>query len=339
MKKSFLLYIATLLLGCTLVVSSCKKPVHSNVPTPNNVRMLSYSKVTTIEFRVPVAGVPSTINENYRFYYNAANKVSKMIYTGNDSFQFHKVIDFEYRKDSVFKTTTNALTNQIVERDTFIMNSNGQLITAFTPNTINEYEYYGKLLARNKRSARSWRNISMSTQSTYTSVNGDFLEHNSDNRLTTEIYDMTTPLKHLAFLQWAPTTFAPIVDTVFGYNSLVNVRDGYNFKDIYLHVLDDLGRKDSLIYYGQPWINEDYHFYTEMANRPGDYMQIQSFTQFGTNIFQNSHLVENITSRNLSTKAEYNIDAYSNIIQTTAVTVDSVLNKYTEVYDIQYETF
>ncbi len=334
MKKSFLLYVVALLLVGSYIGTSCKKIIHSNAPVPNNVRMLSYTKITSIKMTVPVNGMPATINENFRFYYDEGNRVSKIVYTGNDSFEIHKNITFEYRGDSIFKTTTNILTNIIVERDTFILNSSGLLVTAYTPYMKNTYEYYGKLLARNTRMGTSYSRITMTDNSTYTSVNGDFLKHNFDGKLKIDFTDVTTPINVVKLL-----TYPKVTDTVFknNYDALTYTQD-YGYNPMYVYLNDGTNVKDSLEYPGLFWVNEGYHFYTEDANRTGDYMQLESFTFYGVNIFQNSHLVESITARNRNAAITYDIDAYSKITRTKVVILDSVLNNFTSVYDIQNET-
>jgi hypothetical protein len=342
MKRYFSLYIAVLVLLGTVVSSSCRKKIHANAPTPNNERILGYTKVTTIKRTVPVAGVPSTINENFRFYYDELNRLSQIIYTGNDSFEIHKTINFKYSSDSIFKTTVNTLTNALVERDTFVTNAEGLLVSAFTPNLINKYEYYGQLLARTTRTATSYRHITMSAQTTYTSVNGDFLKNNYDGVLTTEFNDLRTPLSIYYLQVFSPTNLNNIV--LGGYESMNYTINGYNYQPIYVHVMDTTydsspRRKDSLTYPGGDWVNESYHFWTEDANRMGDYLQLESFTMYGTNIYRNAHLVESISARNKNAYITYDIDAWSKITQTKVVLVDSLLNNYTSVYDIQYETY
>ncbi len=342
MKKYFSLYVSILVLLCSIAGTSCKKRIHGNQHTPNNVRMLGYTKVTTIKMTVPVAGVPSTINENFRFYYDDGNRLSKILYTGNDSFEIHKTITFRYSGDTIYKTTLNVLNNAFVQKDTFVTNSDGLLVTAFTPNEINRYEYYGQLLARNIRTATSYRHINMTSQTTYTSVDGDLLKHYYDGVLTTDFINLRTSLD-IKYLQiFSPTKVNNT--NLYDYNSLTYTINGYNYEPIYVHVVDTTydgspRRKDSLTYYGGDWINESYHFWTEDANRMGDYMQLISFTMYGTNIYRNKHLVESITARNKNAYITYDIDASSKIKQTKVVLVDSLLNNYTSVFDIQYETY
>lgn len=324
-------------------VVSCKKRIHSNAPTPNNVRVMSYQKITTIKMTAPVGTAPTTITESYRFYYDISNRLSQIIYTGNDSFQIHKRIDFAYypgqgpEDDTVTKTTTDLLSNLLVERDTFIVDrETGQLETAYTPQQITNYMYSGKLLYRVERAGTSHRAITTSDFSTYTSVNGDFLRHYSDNMLKIEL---STALKSnlrtkIVTVPALPTdTLDAVSSQVYSYNL------PYAYKPTYIWVRDTNDVKDSLLYPGVNWVDENYHFYTENANRPGDWMWLESFTYFGTNIYQNAHLVESVASRNKNAAITYEYDSDSKIKQTRVVVQDSVLNKFTMIYDIQYETY
>lgn len=337
MRNSFLLYVVALVMGLSFVGTSCKKPVHSNAPTPNNERMLSYNKITTIQWANPaVNGELSKITENFRFNYDNLNRLVKITYTGNDSFEIHKFITFDYSKpDTVIKKTVNLLTNVIVEMDTFKLNNEGMVIKSYTPNMITSYEYLGRLMTRATRVGTSYRNITVTDFSKYTSVNGDFLKHSHDGNLNITLDGMTLPLKMMKIL-----TYPKDKDTVFlyQYNNLVHNRTN-TYLPTYIYAKDTVNKADSLMYPGLTWVNEGYHFYTEKANRIGDWLQLESFTMFGRNIFQNAHLVESVTSRNRSASIYYNIDAFSKITQTRVEEVDSMLNKFITVYDIQYETF
>lgn len=341
MRKKYLLHLAATTLIISAIGTSCKKPVHSYNPTPNNVRLQSYTKITSIQLsssNLP----PSTINENYRFYYDAGNRLNRIIFTSNDSFNIHKSIDFTYSHDTVFKTTVNVLTKDTTEIDTLVYNSQGQLTSAFTPALTSEYQYFGKLLATFTKTARNDSGTSISAASTYTSDNGDFLAHLYDGNLK-----VTLPSGRKApfRIHWFPylTTInnivfysgTPVPHHTTGYT---DVYTNYNESPVYFTSEDTTGAKDSLLYPGSLWRKETYHFYTEQANRPGDYLQLQSFTMYGYNVYQNSHLVESISSQNRHANISYKFDAYNNITQTSVVVVDSVLNKYTYTYDLQYET-
>ena len=345
MRIKYLIYLATIVVICTYIGTSCKKPVHSSNPTPNNSRLLSYTKITTITNSLGGSLItPSTVNENYRFYYDDLNRVNRIIFTSNDSFQKQLSSVFTYASDSVFKAVTNVMTNSIIERDTFIYNSLKQLTTAYTPHLITSFQYYGKLLATYSMTSHSDSGILMSTTSTYTSVNGDLLAHNYDGTLTATLPSRRyTPFS----TAWYPGFYRHYVDTFVvtgtgvphtgtGYT---DVYTNYNEAPIMLTSNDYYNKKDTGNFPGALWRKESYHFYTEMPNRIGDYLTIQSFTKYGYNVYQNSHLVEEIISVNRHANISYNIDAYNNITQANVVTLDSVLNKYSDVYNFQYETF
>lgn len=336
MIKRHLLPIITLFLAMTFAGTACKKIIHSGAPTPNNVRMKAYQKFTTIELSAP-GSVTSTITEDYRFYYDAVNRLSRIVYTGNDTFQIQKEIEFKYAGDSVYKKTTNIITGLITEMDTFINNGSGLLVTAYTPNEINTFEYYGDLLSRRVTTGTSYRNISMTTENTYTSVDGDFLKNNTDGNLNVSFNDVTVPLDFHYLQALSPT----ILDTpsYTNYNSLTQTKANYNFQPIYLHMMDATGLADSVTFAGADWSKESYHFYTEDANRTGDWLQLLSFTMYGNNIYRNKHLVESISQSNKNAAISYKIDANNMITQTNVTITDSSLSKYIYRYDIQYETY
>ncbi len=341
MRKSFWPYVVTVFVVCALVVTSCRKRIiHSNAPTPNNERMQAYTKITTLANTVPVGGTPATINENFRFFYDESNRVIKILYTSNDSFEIHKTIDFKYFGDTIAKVTTNTLNNSIVERDTFIVNSNGMIREARTPFLITEYEYYGKLMSRVKLTGTNYRNITAKGQTTYTSVNGDFLKNYYDGKLNIDFMN----LKPWLTIGWKQddkitTTWRHEDNDDDVTNGVLYLREGYNYHPVKVYVKDSNNVKDSVVFPGAHWVGESYHFYTEDANRIGDYLQLESFTHYGQNVYQNSHLVESITNSSFNAYIKYKIDAQSKITQTQVVETDSVLNKRTYIYDIQYETY
>lgn len=339
MKRFSLSNTAVIVILAAMSVISCKKIIHSGAPTPNNVRMVAYNKITTIEQSVPVPLPAAKVNESYRFYYDLSGRVSQIVYTGNDSTAFHLRSEFLYKLDTIIKTTSNVLTNSVLEIDTFVLNNDGQVVSAYFPGYKTTFEYFGKLLVRESTVANEYRHITMSAGRTYTSVNGDFLKSTADNQLQVNYTDLTNPLRIYYFTIDSSTY--PLVDSMF-YYSLSDMSQTiipYNYRPLYLHVTDTLDTLDSLIYPGNVWANESYHFWTEDANRTGDYLQLESFTKYGVNIYQNSHLVESIAATNRNAYITYDKDSYNKILQTTVVTKDSVLNKYTTTYDIQYETF
>ncbi|MBX2907303.1 MAG: hypothetical protein KF744_14760 [Taibaiella sp.] len=339
MQKRILSYVATFLMLAAIVgMAACKKRIHSNAPTPNNLRMLSYNKITKIEMTAPLGNMPSTITESYRFYYDDKNRVSQIVYTGNDSNEIFKKIDFSYFNDTVYKKTTDILTSIITEVDTFYLNSDGMVRKALTPNQITDYRYQGKLLYRVERAGTSYSYITTTDFSTYTSVDGDFLRHYSDDKLYITLssgFDTPMHFKVVSLPVKNPVTDTMDKPHFLDYSYVWK----YNYNPTYIWVRDTNDVRDSLLYPGQTFMDESYHFYTENANRPGDWMWLESFTFFGSNIYQNKHLVESISSRTKNAAISYIYDSDSKITQTRVVLQDSVLNKYTMTYDIQYERF
>lgn len=340
MKRNYLLSVALLFILCVLIGTSCKKIIHSNAPTPNNVRMLGYSKITTIDMSVPVPLATSKITESFRFYYDESNRLIQIIYNGNDSFEFHKQIDFKYRNDTVFKTITDIMLKSVVERDTFIKNSDGFIITTYTPGTANtsvkhNYEYLGKLMTRDIMTSTNRRNINMTSQVTYTSVDGDLLKQYPIGKLDVTYSDLTQGLD----IDWIQTQkLYGHIEDLYSYNYSYGSSYDPN-QPMQLWVTDTLQYMDSLVYPAWDWSNQSYHFWTENANRMGDYMQIESFTMYGQNIYLNKHLVESISSPDKNAYITYDYDSDSKIKQTTVLLRDKYLNKYTYTYDIEYEVY
>ncbi|GAA4462463.1 hypothetical protein GCM10023093_09110 [Nemorincola caseinilytica] len=318
--------------------TSCKKRVHSFAPTPNNVRMLGYNRITTIDMSVPVPLAISKITESFRFYYDENNRVVQIIYTGNDSEEIHKRIDFSYRNDTIFKTITDILLKSVVERDTFIKNSDGFIVTTFTPGVNNatvkhNFEYLGKLMSRDIMTAANNRNVTMSSSVIYTSVDGDLLKQ-YPSKLDANFNDLVQGLD----LDWiqTPKSYGHVED-LMSFSHTFSTYDPN--QPMQLWVDDTLQYKDSLVYPAWEWSNQSYHFWTENANRIGDYMQLESFTKYGQNIYMNKHLVESISSPDKNAYITYEYDSDSKIKQTTVDLRDKYLNKYTYTYDIQYETY
>ncbi|MFI5140249.1 MAG: hypothetical protein ACHQIM_20690, partial [Sphingobacteriales bacterium] len=141
MKKIFLINLAVIMVICSVLYTSCKKPVHPAHPTPANNRLLSYTKFSTSTLST------HTINENFSFFYDAQKRVSQILYSTNDTLQLNPgpgniSITFTYSNDTIYKTTTNLTTTTVVERDTFVQNSFGFITDAFTPGAYNKFGYF-----------------------------------------------------------------------------------------------------------------------------------------------------------------------------------------------------
>lgn len=336
-KYSLLNVVATVVLGSLLAVA-CKKPYHPSAPSPNNVRMLGYQKITTYKPSLSSAPIPNPVYETFRFYYDVKNRLSKIQYSVDGLSPKHYDYDFTYyggNNDTIVKKTTDIIANLILQSDTFYT-SNGLLTEAHTPFLINKYEYYGRLVARNIRTATTYRNIELRTESIYTSIDGDLLENQFNNKAELSIFNMTSPYD-IHFFQWS----APgVPDTTnLRNNASSTYTKAYNMKPIFVHVTDAASKKDSVDFAGADWVNERYHFYTDNYNRPGDWLWLQSYTMYGMNIYNNAHMVESITQRDKSVYVKYDIDAFNLVTRTTVDMKDSVLNKTNYTYNIEWERF
>lgn len=332
-----MLRLSTLACMAMIACASCKKTIHSNEPTPGNVRLLSYSKITTINTNVPVVLPARIVTESFRFYYDKDNRVSQIIHTGNDPNVINQRIDFGYDQDKVYRSVTDVVTSMVVERDTIIKNSLGQVVTAYMPGIGGSgmkysFEYHGKLLSRVNREATNWHTITMSAGAIYTSVNGDLLKQNADGTLKVAFSNVTTPLD----MSWNQNF--EVINNVPGYSSSTYTATPYA-KNAYVFIKDAANDTSSLTYPAWSWTNESYHFYTEDANRTGDYLQLESMILYGQNIYCNEHLVESISAADKNAYITYRMDADSKIVQASVKTSDKLLNTTDAVYDVQYEQY
>ena len=151
MKRSFLLLLAVVMGAFLLTYTSCKKEIHPTNPTSENYRLLSYTTIISTNMVAPIMPV-QLITENYRFEYDGNNRVSRIFFTSNDSNKVHAGrammrMDFTYVQDTIFKKHTDLSTNQVMEKDTFILNISGQIKDAYFPNEVHNFTYFGALLA------------------------------------------------------------------------------------------------------------------------------------------------------------------------------------------------
>jgi hypothetical protein len=310
-------------------MQSCKKPVHPTHPTPSNYRVLSYTKLTT-----DMNG--GVVNENYRFFYNSDNRVSQIIYTSNDSTPtgFNKTSTFTYFNDTIVKKTTYVKTTLFVELDTFLENSQHFITTAFTPGTTNTFEYFGKLLSR--RTEQYYKDYAFPDPTfkftnVYHSNNIDFL-NNESGTLSVEFQNLATPMDVI----WTATTF----QEKHTISTLSDQLTRYMGDSVQIDVTDKDGKTVHRTYPGATWLNQSFKVYPDLANRPGDFMQIGSFTMYGANLYQNNHLVKQIGRLTDTTDIRYDIDADSKITQTNVLVRDLLGRTLrTEVYKLQYETY
>ncbi len=373
MKKISSLYMLVLLTALSvLLYTACKKPIHSNAPTPNNVRLHSYTATTQINSVTPFP-VSDTINDNYTFTYDLSNRVTQILYTSTDLLlpnnQRSETITFNYSNDSIVKTTMTLPLNNFYhatfETDTFLVNAQGLITNTYEPGHITNYEYYGQLLDR--KSETYYHNApigtssvttttSISEQRTYNSDNGDFLNYSFNGILTANFPNTMAVSPYAMRDYW---TFPTLPGTTLygaiahpdlndgyyvytqhgGLSSYTDQLSGYSEWPITLFAVDTANDTAYCSYPGNNiYPKETYTFYTTMANRIGDYLQLTSFTQWGNNIYRNNHLVKSISNAGYTTTINYNIDAYSKITQMTVKIVDSVANTRTITYNLQYET-
>ncbi len=373
MKKITLLYPLVVLTALSVILyPSCKKIIHSNAPTPNNVRLVSYTATTRTNMVIPVA-IADTINDNYTFTYDANRRVSQILYTTNDLMypnnQRSQTITFKYTNDTVIKTTMtvplNTFFHTTFEIDTFLVNSQGLITTIYEPNRITNYEYYGQLIDRQRETFYHTAPIgtssvvtttTISDERTYNSVNGDFLNYSFNGVLTATFPNTMTVSPFAMRDYWVFPTLPgtlytasahpDLLDfyTVYtqhgGLGSYTDQLSGYSAFPLTVFAVDTANDTAYCRYPGNNiYTNESYTFYTTMANRIGDYLQLNSFTKWGNNLYRNNHLVKSISNSGYTTTLTYNIDAYSKVTQITAKIVDSVANTWTTTYNLQYETF
>lgn len=359
MKKIFLLYFGILAAVFSFTYLSCKKITHPTNPTPANYRLLSYTKVLTQTIIAPPTLTP-VITGNYRFVYDGNNRVSQIFFTSNDSNEVkaglsNLSIVFNYKGDSIYKTTTDLSTSNIRERDTFIQNPQGQITNAYFPNEVHNFSYYGKLLATENVIFRD-TNTTLSINMTYTSYNGDFLNRLFDGNLAVHFPDTgikpyiapgdtvrDTVLSLPLNITW--TTFFPnsttSTATHSGINGYSDGMSGFFQNSIIVTAIDPNGVTPRPIIFPAGYCSkQSYLVNDQLGNSTGDYLQLGSFTTYGVNIYQNVHLVKTIISPYNSINIDYTIDADSKITNTSVVIRDSVLkNIVTEQYKLQYETY
>ena len=344
-----------------MLPSCTKNKYHDTNPTPDNYRLLSYSKVITQSVVYPYyIGTPVN-TENYRFVYDGYNRVSVIYFTSNDS---NKVRDglsnltmkFDYTvPGTIYKTITDVKTATIKEIDTFYQNPNGQITSAYFPGVYHSYNYYGKLLANEGITYRSF-NTTIAGNVSYTSNNGDFLYRLFNNQLTATfpdsgiistfippVLDSDTILSLPLTVTW--TAYNP--DGTLGIITHNNVNgfsdglSGYSANLIRVDAIDANGIKARPCYFPAGYTNKMfYQIYDFLNDRPGDYLWLQSFTTYGVNIYQTTHMLRAMTSSATATGISYVIDADSKVNFTNAIIKDSVTkNIINEQYKLQYETY
>lgn len=339
-----------------LVYTSCKKPSHPTNPTPDDYRMLSYTKVTSVTNVIPPTIVP-IISENYRFEYYL-DKIATIFFTSNDQSKVltgmaHLKIQFYYINDSIYKTSTDLNTGTIKERDTFLINPQGQIIHAYFPNEVRHFTYFGKLIARETVIYRD-TGTAIQADFTYTADQGNFLNRLWNNTLTVNFPDSgiappTLPyIRHdtvlslpinIVWTKTSPVTL-PSVTEHLNHNSKSDQLSGDFPYGVTVTGVDVNGVSARPVYFPAGHTSKEFfEYYDELDNRPGDYMQIESLTRYGQNIYPNDHLFYSTSSPHNTTRVVYDIDADSKITHINATTKDSLTKNLLNVqYKLQWET-
>ena len=366
MKKSFLLYpVVVIAVLVAILYTSCKKPHHDLAPTPNNIRLKSYTATT----RLNSASLADTTNDNYTFMYDANGRVSMITFTTNDTVGGKKSesCSFYYGNDTSIKTITNLGGSTVFEIDTLIYDLSANVINAiFTPGLYTTYEYTyspsaaegnnGRLMsAETDNYFNNYHGVTtVSDSRTYTSYAGNFLKSSFNgilnvtfpSTMTVSPYAMRDYWLQIPGLAITPPnlndlTVANLPGTI--HSGLTGYSDQltYNISGIPLLIYAKDTANDTCYvdFPGTVWPTQDYTFYSNLANRTGDYLQLKSFTLWGSNLYQNANLVKTITNSGYTTNVSYNIDAYNKITQMTAVIVDSLANTKTVTYNLQYEIY
>jgi len=323
---------------------------------------MSYTREVSRNVITPLTLTP-TVTEFYRFVYDGNDRVSEIFYTSNDSNKL-KVntgnldIRFSYIADTIYKTSTDLRTRTVVERDTFLMNSLGQITDAYFPNEVHNFRYYGKLLATETVAYRDTNTV-ISANLSYTSNNGDFLSRFFDGNLTASFPDTglrvpshilpgdtvrDTVLIYPIEVTW--TTVTPFgAAAAVQQDKITGHTDNFNVSSllgsfVMVDAVDSNGVKVRTGYFPAGYTGQQfYQIYDFLDNRPGDYLQLQSFTTYGVNIYPQAHMLKSITSSFSTLNVNYDIDADSKVTRTTAFTRDSVTkNTMSEIYSLQYET-
>jgi hypothetical protein len=85
--------------------------------------------------------------------------------------------------------------------------------------------------------------------------------------------------------------------------------------------------------------DNNYTYYTDQANRIGDYLFLSSMFRYGNNLYQNSDLIRTVTVPGSTASLYYVIDGDSKITKTTAIISDTSKSSQTWVYNVEYEKY
>jgi hypothetical protein len=351
MKKSYSLYFAVALAGISFLYGSCKKPVHYPNPTPVNVRLMGLTKTTTNTIAVAIPGYSPAAQEveSYSFSYDANNRLSQVLYSNNLATDVvggtaNQVITFTYSSDTIYKTVTAVQTTIPIEKDTFIVNGAGQVITTFMPGVIRNYQYYGKLITGISETYYGVPNsgvpvsplgpfgVALTTNSTFTSNNGDLLAQQHAATIDASFIPAVIPPLLIKWIFLAGT-----VDTVTHspVKASTDVITDNSIYPVVVYAADSFGNY-VWGYYPGNYGTDNYHIYDQLADRTGDYLQIESFILYGVNLYQTNHLVKSIANNRYTTTAAYTIDGDSKITEADVNILDVTSNNTNIVYRYTY---
>ena len=179
------------------------------------------------------------------------------------------------------------------------------------------------------------------------------------NYVGNKIYDTITDFSHSTIFEVdtfvtdynnnIDTTYIRGVRTVYGYsnNLLSSIDSNDNVTSIFTSYNGYFIKNVSP--YGAIW-DVNYQFYTDQANRIGDFLQLNSIARYGFNMYRYSALVRSITTPTDTTRLTYSIDADSKVTQVTAVFADTFshfpagsafFHPFSDsmIYNLQYETY
>jgi hypothetical protein len=268
MKRIVFLFLMSIAVAALL--PSCSKETKLN-PTPANYRLTSIKKITVFDGELPNT-------EIYSIFYNG-QEVSEILYTSDDTSIPKTFKYFTYFSDTIVRTDYQSDYVTIIARDTFVVNSNKQIIDVY----------------RNGFARPGHPGWSQQYQLTYL------------NKLLSQLQIIN------------PYNYGTYYGGTMNYTSF----DGDFYKSTSNISLDSV---------------ENFAFYG-MANRMGDFFQLNSFVLYGQNIYCNAHLAKQITSSGYTTNITYIFDGDSKITQTDAMVSDSVGNTYHYTYKLAYETY
>lgn len=359
MKKLFPLFVCACLSACIFMSPSCKKIYHSTNPTPSNFRLLGFTKVTTRNSVVPLKLWPA-ITETYSFGYNSDNKLSEILYVTNDSNQkkadlLDLRMEFTYSAGSVYRNVYNVNSAKLLERDTFSLNGYGQVTNANFPFESHSYAYQGVLLA-SETDVYSDSGTTVSATSYFTSDNHDLLHQLFNGTLTASFPDsgIRPDINALDTFRDSILTYpitvswSNVIPVVTGYDTATvthTVGSNTDALNNYSQNLLELNAVDGNGIYVRPVFfpaglstSKFFQIYDFLTNRTGDYLQLESFKTCGVNIYQNAHLLKQLTTSYDTTFVSYDIDGQSKVTQTHVKIKDKLGNTTLIEYKLQYDT-